>query len=294
MIEIDLKLKNNIKIILSRFVKTLEEARKLVEEFEIQKQNLVEKEIEEKTQKSMKNVEKEYGFITVRCFSFKVNLEVFKEFLHCNWYLIQKQKLERKDIGTRINGKHYTLYELVYKYYNKNYNKLRDGTIDHRNRNCFDCTIENLRAASNSLQMQNRKLRNLFGYTGVTLKGVNFIASHQNKKRKNFKYLEDAALYYNNAVIESYGLYENGEPVGMINEIDFPKRTPVKDFYDKKKLNINRIDNFYTSELISTFGVNPEWRDELVKNGISTAAKIKKKDKDLCKTIAKNLLIAGI
>ena len=79
-------------------------------------------------------------------------------------------------------------------------NRKDDETVDHKNRNVLDATIQNLRLAGSSLQSQNRIVNrnSLVPYTGVHAVQGGFYALYK-KERSNVKYetAEEASAKYN-------------------------------------------------------------------------------------------------
>lgn len=69
-------------------------------------------------------------------------------------------------VEVRINNKLYLAHRLIYMYHYGEFN----GNIDHKDNNCTNNAIENLRIASQSDNMANKKMQsnNKSGYKGVS------------------------------------------------------------------------------------------------------------------------------
>ena len=141
-----------------------------------------------------------------------VNQEILKSlFFYKDGQLIRKTTIQGngnvagKSIGTKpnkkrnnrysttkINGQHWCVHKLIYIYH---YNECPDQ-LDHINCNTTDNRIENLRPATSTQNMCNRKL---FSNNTSKCKGVSwhkksnkwFVYIDVNKKRKNIGYFKD-------------------------------------------------------------------------------------------------------
>lgn len=106
-----------------------------------------------------------------------------------------KDRPEKSYRSTKIKGKHYRIHSLIWLWH---YGEL-PKQIDHINRNGLDNRIENLRIATNSQNMMNRKKfkNNSSGVTGVSWHKNQdkwFVYVDANKKRKNIGYFDDLEL----------------------------------------------------------------------------------------------------
>lgn len=97
--------------------------------------------------------------------------------------------------ATKIGGKHYCVHRLIWLWHHGD----MPENLDHINRNSLDNRIENLRVASASENMMNRKLfsNSTSGCRGVSWhkqRGVWWAYVDCNKRRKSLGYFEDLEL----------------------------------------------------------------------------------------------------
>lgn len=97
--------------------------------------------------------------------------------------------------ATKIKGRQYAVHKLIWLWHHGEYPE----QIDHINRNGLDNRIENLRLATASQNMMNRKRfkNNSSGVTGVSWHKKSerwFVYVDANKKRKNVGYFDDLEL----------------------------------------------------------------------------------------------------
>lgn len=82
--------------------------------------------------------------------------------------------------------------------------------IDHKNGDKLDNQRDNLRVCDRGVNVQNQKHWSKYGFKGVCKNGKYWQAAiYHDKKRKflgNFKTIEEAAIAYNNAALELYGV----------------------------------------------------------------------------------------
>ena len=98
-------------------------------------------------------------------------------------------------MATKISGKHYCIHKLIWLWH---YGEMPDQ-LDHINRNSLDNRIENLRVASKSENMMNRKT---FKNSASGCRGVSWhkhlekwaVYVDVNKKRKHLGYFGDLEL----------------------------------------------------------------------------------------------------
>lgn len=257
-------LKNNFE--------SLEEAIEELKNFNNKIQDEKEREKKEKEMSLKYNLNEKYGYIEIKEKKYKLNIETYYIFIHINWHLNK----ENRPLGV-YNGKKKQMHIHVYEYYNKNYNKEIDGTIDHINGDVYDCTIESLRCASYSLQSHNVRRRNILGYHGISLARGKFSVNS-----KSFEILEDALRYYNDTIDKKYGKDESGNSIGNIHLFCENKKTTMKDFFGKDKINTDFLDskNITVSELKTIFYINEDWR-KIAK--ISNIKEINSKTKEFFK-----------
>ena len=233
-------------------------------------QKIVDKENEEIIKLNRSKCKNGYGYIPIfntkigEIQNVKLNEETFLIFGHLSWNF----DANGKPVGM-YKGKMKSLHIHTMEHYFGEYNKKLHGTIDHKNIDPLDCTIESLRPASHSLQSQNRNTKSILGFQGITLADDKFkaamqtqIKNGQNRKKsksRNFYILEDALRFYNKMVIEKFGLDEKGNPVGKVHIV--PNTTTyMKDFYDRRVLTEEKIKNAGKIELRSILAVNPDWK----------------------------------
>ena len=242
----------------SKTYKTFNEAYEAWLEFEHKLKEFKENEKQKTLELNKNNFGDKYGYLIIKKdaeeIRVKLNIETYKEFVHCNWWI-----LDGKPHGT-YKGKGRDLHLHVMKFYNKDYNKRDLGTVDHRYQNFFDCTIEVLRAASQSLQVQNTKRKNKLFYTGISARGNSFSVSYKGKGSHGYTYLEDAARAYNTFVIKDLGTDEFGNPNGLVNDVPNEKKTTIADLYSNDKLTYDILLNITSYEIRSIIAVNPELR----------------------------------
>jgi hypothetical protein len=102
---------------------------------------------------------------------------------------------DKKYLQTKIQGKCYAVHRLIFMYHNG----YCPDQLDHINRDSLDNRIENLRPATSSQNMMNRKLfsNSKSGYSGVSwhkASGKWFVYVDSNKRRRNIGYFEDLEL----------------------------------------------------------------------------------------------------
>lgn len=239
--------------------RTIDEAVKALEEFESMKEEMIKEENDKKLGDF--SDEDEYCYIKIIKddveYKFKVNTEAYKELGKVSWSIGY-----RNEAHGAYKGKKKALYVHVYEFYNPDYDKNRDGSIDHVDGDLYDCTIEKLRAANLSLQAQNKKTVGVLPYIGVSLKYMKFEVSFQ-KTGKSFVYLQDAINDYNNKVIQKYGVDSIGKPLGKINEYIPEGKTTVADLYKKENFNREDIEKFALSEIKAFIMSNKDIRGKL-------------------------------
>ena len=136
---------------------TLDEAKLALERILNKINDLKEQERSEWYQQNMHELEGEFGYIyTTNKFKektgrFKVAKRVWLKYAHLPYHKVNGYPY------TTINRISRSLHYLVYKLDHPDYECCVHGTIDHTQRDKTDCTEVNLRAASNSLQKQNRE-----------------------------------------------------------------------------------------------------------------------------------------
>ena len=258
------RLKRNFKsLFVCCFCDTFEEAYELWIKFEDDIEKLKEAERKETLENNKDNFDSTHGYLIVKNgetqieHKIKLNIEVYLEFVHCNWWFNRG-----KPCGT-YKGKTQDLHLHVMEFYNEDYNKREYGTVDHRYQDHLDCTIETLRPASASLQAQNIKRWNSLGYKGVSIKENSFIAKYKNKNLGSFEYLEDAARAYNKAVDEEFGKDTSGKSNGLINIVPDNIKTSVKDLYSNENLTLETLQNITLTGLRSLIFVNEKVRNNL-------------------------------
>jgi hypothetical protein len=98
-------------------------------------------------------------------------------------------------------GKIYLTHRLIYMYHFGEFT----GEIDHINRIKTDNRIENLRVVDRSQNCQNKTTINKLGYKGVFKNNKKFNAKSCGVHIGSFDTIEEAALAYNNYVINRFG-----------------------------------------------------------------------------------------
>jgi hypothetical protein len=254
---------------------TYEEAFKSWTKFQNKIQTMIKNERELTLKLNQKNFDSEYGYLVIedtkenRTVRVKLNIEAYLEFVHCTW---------RIDLGKPngvYKGKSKDLHVHTMKFYNEDYNRREFGSVDHINQNFFDCTIESLRAASQSLQIQNTKRKNVLNYTGVGITGKYFTANYKDKHKTGFKYIEDAARMYNSLVLDDFGEDEEGNSIGRLNNVPDGKKTSVKDLYSCEKLTYDMLKNITVTEMRSIATLSKQLKLHLK---IGQVSKITKKN----------------
>jgi hypothetical protein len=183
----------------------------------------------------------------------EVDDEEWKEYIHCSWYL---------DGGYPrgiVNGSLETLHLLIFKKYNPEYNFLEDNrSIDHIDRIKNNCMKINLRLATGSQQIQNRKLtrRKCIIYTGVDVKSGNFYVTcgldNGNVSLGPYEYLEDAAAAYNQIALN----FDKDATLNIIRD----GKTTAADLFASENISLEFIENISTiTELHEVFRSNPDW-----------------------------------
>ena len=248
-----------------------EEAKNKLDWFNNEKQKMIDKENEDIVKMNKSKCRDGYGYIPIKntkigkIQNIKLNEETFIIFGHLSWSFDK----DGRPVG-KYNGKMRSLHIHTMEYYFGEYNKKIHGTIDHKNIDPLDCTIESLRPATRSLQNQNRNTKSVLGFQGITLANDKFKATMSTQiknngktrvksKSSNFDILEDALRFYNKLVIEKFGLDEKGNPVGKVHVI--PNTTTyVRDLYNIRVLTEEKIKNAGKMELQSILAVNPDWK----------------------------------
>ena len=185
---------------------------------------------------------------------FKINYELWNKFVLIKW--------SYNKISYCFGNSKYLHYH-VFKHYNKTYDKLKHGTIDHISRDIFDCTIENLRCIMSSGQSHNVERDRVLKYKGVSLAGCKFKA-YFNWKNQTFMsshiYLEDAAIAYNNFAINIW----KGASLNEVPKLPGYLKTTVEDLFHRSNLTEEKINNIKTrSEICTILLINNEWKREI-------------------------------
>jgi hypothetical protein len=154
-----------------------------------------------------------------------------------------------------VNGRSKVLHIEVIKHYYNDYDKLKDGTVDHRDGDYYDCTIEKLRPADKRLQAHNQRCDNYTGYSNIRVQKANFLVELEGKQYR-FDNLVDAVDYRNELIIEQYGIDENGDPIVNIIPIDDVVNCTVADLYAISNLTRDDVENLTVEELRSVVVVN--------------------------------------
>lgn len=204
---------------------------------------------------------------------FLVDEIIWKKYIHLTWY-------QTNGYAHGYDDKFLdSLHRHVFKFFHGTIPK--DKTVDHISRIKSDCRIQNLRLADASEQMQNtfKDKKSIFKYFGVHIHCGKFYTSMNKKgisyKKGPYKLLEDAALAYNDLVLEHYG--KNGKM-----NIITTSNTTAKTLYHKDNLTIDDIKNIQTmADMITIFRVNKEWRIDGIMISRLTIA-----DFDKCMNIA--------
>lgn len=252
-----------------------EDACKAWQDFENKVLELKEEEKKKTLELNKENVDDKHGYIIIKEgekeHRVKLNIEAYKEFVHCNWSMV-----DGRPRGI-YKGKNRELSVHVIKFYIKDYNRREMGTVDHRIQDPLDCTIEALRPASASLQSQNVIRENTSGYTGVFIRGTSFNVRYKTIEIYGFDCLEDAARKYNELVEEDLGRDELGRIKGHINIVPDNKRTTIQDLFSSQHLTLQFLQNANVSQIRTIVMVNPELRSDLPDYAINNT-KINKKN----------------
>jgi hypothetical protein len=131
---------------------------------------------------------------------FLVEDEDWKIFIHFSWHLGNEKYAVKMESGTSQ-----ALHLLVYE---KHFGRLPENcTVDHINRNTYDCRKINLRAAtpSQQIQNQNRKRKGFLRYKGVFIKNGKFFTKCKKEIKGPYNTEEEAALTYNEIAIKLFG-----------------------------------------------------------------------------------------
>lgn len=207
------------------------------------------------------NYDDKYGYIVIEKdeeeYRIKLNIDAYKEFVHYTWRMVNG-----KPRGV-YKGKTADLHIHVIDFYIKDYNRREMGTVDHRDHDPLDCTIEALRPATAKLQAQNVKPANILGFKGVFITGRNFGARYKDEKVTGLEILEDAAREYNKFVEKDLGRDENGRIVGYVNVIPENKRTTVKDLYSVENLTLEIVQDANVGQIKTILAVNSKLRKQL-------------------------------
>jgi len=215
-----------------------------------QKKNLYN---EEKIKERGHYIEGDYGYLFINGKAYKLNLETFHIFKYINWVYAE----DGYPCGIYM-GVQRDLHLHVYIYYFPDYDRARDGTIDHADGEKLDNTIEKLRPANGSIQSQNVRRKNCMDLQSISPSGDKFRAQYGNESQ-SFVYLEDAMDYYNKLVRADPKIGEKGK----FHIIQEGKKTTVADLYHKSVLKVEKLENATKGEIYSIFTINKDWREEL-------------------------------
>jgi hypothetical protein len=190
-----------------------------------------------------------------------VSDEDWLEFIHYTWWF--------SNGGYPTTDKLGDLHIIVFKrWFPEEYaNRKDDESIDHKNIDPLDATIENLRLANKSLQVQNRKVEksSLVPFQCVHIICGSFYAIYKDKRYPvKYSTAEEASRKYNE-------LAYNDNPDSRMNVIPDTKTT-VADIYGKenlKKLDINNISTLQDIKEIFRYNKIPRdfnYHDMRIKN----------------------------
>ena len=241
---------------INKIYDTYEKAYTAWQEFENEIVRFKETEKEKILDRNKANYDDKHGYIVIQQdgkeYRIKLSIDAYKEFVNCHWVM-----KNGKPRGV-YKGKDADLHVHVMGFYIKDYNRREMGTVDHRDQDPLDCTKEALRPASASLQAQNQKSKNRYGYKGVFLCGRKFWTEYKGKRTGGFDCLEDAARNYNSLVEKDMGRDENGRIKGYVNIIPEGKRTTVKDLFSMENLTSELLQEANVTEIKSIVLINPE------------------------------------
>jgi hypothetical protein len=258
--------------------------------------NNFQKTIEEMNKKIIelnKNYEKEQNTENIKISEGIVTLSIYDKYNEKNveilfdehiWDDIKIYSFYLSDTGyvfSYINNKNTSIHVYLYKKYTKNFDE--NTTIDHININPLDNRLENLRAASFSLQNHNRnKNKNsiIKNIKGVTINGNKFIVNPYGK-RFSFKYLEDASEKFNELAKEKY------EDNAKLNPTMKTEKTKVIDILNIDDIDEEYIKNITHVELFKLVVKKKKWGG---KNAKIYQTKVKAGNLEEYKQIAINLL----
>jgi hypothetical protein len=229
-----------------------DEAVKILEGFKNKRDAIEDKKRLEKIENNKHNVDDKYGYIIPindENVKIKLNLETYNIFINQNCYIADGKPY------ITVNGRSKVLHIEVIKHYYNDYDKLKDGTVDHRDGDYYDCTIEKLRPADKRLQAHNQRCDNYTGYSNIRVQKANFLVELEGKQYR-FDNLVDAVDYRNELIIEQYGIDENGDPIGNIIPIDDVVNCTVADLYAISNLTRDDVENLTVEELRSVVVVN--------------------------------------
>lgn len=198
---------------------------------------------------------------------YELDDEDWKEYVHHYWYI--DNGYARGMVGPKLE----CLHLLIFKKHNPNIIIPPGYTVDHYDMNKTNCRSENLRLATGSQQIQNRKVNRdtRVKYTGVYVKAGKFQAMYCGKFVSSHEFMEDAAKAYNDTAI-------NHDKNARLNIIDNNTRTKVSDLYHKDNLSIEDLSNTKTiSEIIEIYRMNEDWR---AKGSINNLKYLKAEDID--------------
>ena len=278
----------------SKTLNTLEEAINELPNLIAYVQELKNKDAKEKLDSKRHNLKENFGYLESHDINGKVNgvakinKILWEKFAKVSWHLNSNKRLRGL-----IDGREEEVHVHSFREYNEDYHRTVHGTIDHEIHDTIlengvyfsDCTIENLRCATYSQQTQNRNLKSMFPYCGITMASGTFAAvlcwRGENPKRgKRRNYIEDAARDYNEFALEKW----KGAKINVVPNT----QTTVADLYHKSKLTLEKIDNFYTIlEIKTVFYVNEDWAAECN----MAIYKIKKSSLEKYKEIFKKLFL---
>lgn len=209
----------------------------------------------EERQKKGHYKDDKFGYMNIKGVIHKFDLETYEEFVDIEW----NWTIDDPRPKGRYKGIAKSLHVHVYEIYFPNYDPIKEGSIDHADRDTTNLTISNLRPGTKTLQSQNADREGEFGYQGIRLSGLIFVAGYSDFGRKSYEYLEDALLSYNTFVDSDPRLNGNGKkhliPQGL--------KRKMEDFYFKALLSEEIIDNATLDILFSIVSVNTDWKEKL-------------------------------
>jgi hypothetical protein len=251
-------IKSYLTLKFDKICESYEEAFEALQEAEKEIDTLKEKEKEDTLELNKANYNDTYGYIVIekdgKEYKIKLNIIAYKEFVHYTWYMRNGRP------NGSYKGKRADLHIHVIGFYIPHYNRREMGTVDHRDQDPLDCTIESLNPESASLQAQNAKSKNIWGFKGVILTFDNFSTNYKGKMTGGFDCLEDAAREHNNQVEKDLGRDENGRVRGYINIIPEGKRTTLRDLFSMDQLTSEMVQEANIGEIKAIIIVNPEFK----------------------------------